>query len=347
MDGFKKHVFWTSGVALFLSWLHLLDVQGVKYVLSATNSKILLPVILSGPFLFLVFRALRWFMVLCAVTKNRIRPFRTFSYSNISYLTNFLFPLHIGELVKAHLLKEREKIPFSTSLTASFIDKGFDFLPVLFVGPLLISTAFSRQVNGMFWAATALFIIFAMILGFLFMNLKKEQTVLVSACFLIRLVPTTIKNKVFQFLERLSKNLNIALREGRTILSSALLVQIFHILVSIFVLYLVFHLLDETVPFAKVVLGYGAVYLCGFLPHPPAHLGSTELIFLFVYYQLLGIDMNVVNTMILLGRTSQVLVFVPLGLFSWFFLGLNVGKLKNLTVMSQQPKSEGVFAVDS
>jgi uncharacterized protein (TIRG00374 family) len=100
-----------------------------------------LPVYFAGIWV----RTIRWQYLLRPVA--RIRVARLYSIVIIGLTANNLLPARIGELVRAYLLGEREKVSKSASLGTIAVDRLFDGLTLI---PMLVITAAFIGVNEQF-----------------------------------------------------------------------------------------------------------------------------------------------------------------------------------------------------
>jgi uncharacterized protein (TIRG00374 family) len=148
---------------------------------------------LSLPVYFLAawFRTLRW--------KYLLRPLATVGTARlypvviIGFMANNLIPARVGELVRAYILRERERVSMSASLGTIVVDRVFDGLTLLLF--LILAGVFatvSAEVRTLAIVMAALFGIGLVIMYVLVTSERRSRRVVDVV---VRLVPGRLKGR--------------------------------------------------------------------------------------------------------------------------------------------------------
>jgi len=132
---------WWFGVLLSVAGL-VLAARGVDFrALTAVLGKvqlIWLAAALGLVALAMVARAYRWRLLLFPLTKLRLA--RLFNLLNIGYLINSVLPLRLGDLVRAHLYADLERLELVRVLSTVVVERLVDTLTI--VGLLLLAVPY-------------------------------------------------------------------------------------------------------------------------------------------------------------------------------------------------------------
>jgi len=102
-------------------------------------------------------RAARWRALLRPVVP--ISTSRLFPIVVIGYMANDVLPARLGELVRAYVLGEQEKVAKTTTLATIVVERMFDGLALLLIfGAVALTAPLAAQVAGLFRVAAALFV---------------------------------------------------------------------------------------------------------------------------------------------------------------------------------------------
>ena len=127
----KRRNYW-FGLAVSLLFIYFffrkIDLQEVWGAFRSVNYLYTLPIMLVN-ILSIWLRAVRWRILLRPVKKIGLPEL--FQATAIGFMANNLFPARIGELVRAFLLAEKEKISKSTSMATVVVERLFDGFAVL------------------------------------------------------------------------------------------------------------------------------------------------------------------------------------------------------------------------
>ena len=123
---FRSLRFWVAlavGVLLIALFLIATDLSEIADAFEDANYWYVAPAVVV---LFLSFflRCYRWSILMRPVAA--ISPRRLFSYSIIGYMANNLIPARAGELIRAYVLGERERVSTMGTLGAIAVERLFD-----------------------------------------------------------------------------------------------------------------------------------------------------------------------------------------------------------------------------
>ncbi len=123
---FRSIRFWAAvavGVLLIVLFLLATDLSEIVSAFEEANYWYVLP---AAAVLFLSFflRCYRWSILMRPVAA--ITPRRLFPYSIIGYMANNLVPARAGELIRAYVLGERERVSTMGTLGAIAVERLFD-----------------------------------------------------------------------------------------------------------------------------------------------------------------------------------------------------------------------------
>ena len=156
-----------SGLFLYLAFGKI-DFNQMKESFQQANYWLLIPAALMT-FIAHWIRAYRWQFFLKSIKKVPVK--RLFSATLIGYMGNTILPAHLGELFRANVIGNNEKISTSSTLATLVIERIIDVfsLLVIMVVSLLIYPFPS-------WVTKSGYIMFVLTIGlFLFLVLLKRQ----------------------------------------------------------------------------------------------------------------------------------------------------------------------------
>ena len=182
----------TIGISLFFFWDTVQEVAGI-FVTYAT----LIPAIIVAIIIQLVghvYRARRTKLVLDQAAPSSLR-FQVGTLS-IGYLFNAVFPLRVGEFIRAYLVARRLRISFLYTLAAVLIERAID---IIFLGVIIAIFAFfaGGVVGSNLLGVSFVGIIAGVIIIAGFILLKNENQIMLRVISSIsRLFNTKINNSI-------------------------------------------------------------------------------------------------------------------------------------------------------
>jgi hypothetical protein len=217
------------------------------------------------------FRSWRWGFLLRA--SKRVPTHRLFPVVVIGYMGNDVLPFRLGEVLRAYVLWQRERINIGTSLTTAVLERLFDGLTmVLFVllGLLFVpmSTFFGRLVV----VASAFF--FGALVVFLFLAARPGLLHRLAHTVIEAIVPGRFEKPLLDQVQGVVDGLR-SLRSERDVLI------VFSVTVWVWMLeamkyWLVSQAFDLQLPAFGILLMEGVVNLLTALPSLPGYVGTFE-----------------------------------------------------------------------
>jgi len=225
-------------------------------------------------FLAVLMRAWRWQYLLNPLEKVSITTL--FPIVNIGYMGNNVFPLRMGEVLRAVVLKRRSEVAISGSLATIVVERIFD--AVIVVGFVLLNlgrlagvSAFS-QLGGLATWAVVIFLagltVFILIAIF-----PKPATDLVHVV-IARLLPERWHESIFSVTDKFLKGL-MSLRSPKNaimILGTSILIW----LMETGLYWCVNQALGLNLDFGQLMLLNGVVNLVLLIPAAPGGLGTFD-----------------------------------------------------------------------
>jgi len=216
-------------------------------------------------------RAWRWHYVL-----RHLKPVptaRLYPLVCIGYFGNNIFPLRAGEIMRSYVLKRKEAIAFTSSLTTVLIERAFDGLVMLLFVFLALPFAplpaqFRTLVIGLtilFLAATAVFI---------WMAVQPARIERLYTWLADRVLPRRIRQSTDGIYARFMEGLG-SLSSGTDV------IMIFVTSIVIWLMetvkyWFVMHAFAFSVSFLVLMLMNGIVNIATTLPAAPGHIGTFD-----------------------------------------------------------------------
>ena len=153
-------------------------------------------------------RTIRWHSLLKPVSE--IPTSRLYPVVLIGLMANNVAPARVGELVRAHLVGERESMNKSTALGTIAVDRAFDGLTlVAILGTVTLLFGANPEVQGIGVISAVVFFAASSVLVALALSPLRARTLLL---FMIRLAPATLANKIEALLDAFLSGL-LAIRD--------------------------------------------------------------------------------------------------------------------------------------
>jgi hypothetical protein len=148
---------------------------------------------LSLPVYFLAawFRTLRWKYLLRPLTS--VSTARLYPVVIIGFMANNLIPARVGELVRAYILRERERVSMSASLGTIVVDRLFDGLTLLLF--LILAGVFATVSAELRTLAIVMAILFGIGLVVMYILATSEARSAWAVGVIVRLLPRHLKDR--------------------------------------------------------------------------------------------------------------------------------------------------------
>lgn len=220
--------------------------------------------------LSLALRSIRWAIILSPVKKIGQRSL--FPVFSIGFMCVVLFPLRMGELVRAYLLRPSNHVPFGTALSTIFVERVFDMMTLLGIFLMLVLHA-SIPVWFLKAGYTSLIIFILVILFICFLYFRTEKT-LKSVRPVLEKFPRRFQDRLEHLINNLVMGLKIIESPGKLLMIFFLSLMIWGI--SAFAIYNLFWFqeLNLNLMAAFVVLVLTIIGVS--LPTAPGMLGNFQ-----------------------------------------------------------------------
>ena len=187
--------FWAAlavGVLLIALFLLATDPSEIADAFKDASYWYVAPAIVVLFFSFFL-RCYRWSILMRPVAA--ISPRRLFSYSIIGYMANNLIPARAGELIRAYVLGERERVSTMGTLGAIAVERLFDgcVLVLMLLTAGAVAGLGDDRLKAIAIAAAALFSV--ALVAFYWLTLREERAYRV-ADFLLARLPATMDGRL-------------------------------------------------------------------------------------------------------------------------------------------------------
>lgn len=271
----KRYTYLLIGFAISALFIYFMVLPGLHFgdaleTLRTANYWWIVPGVLVY-FVGLWARAWRWHYTL-----RHLKPIptaRLYPLICIGYFGNNVYPLRAGEFIRSYVLKRKEDIPFTSSLTTVIIERAFDGLVMLlFVFLALPFAPLPEQFYNLVVLLTVLFLLATAL--FIWMAMQPTRIEIVYTWVADRFLPGRVRLTTDNLYTRFMEGLG-SLRSGRDVL------MIFGTSIVIWLMetvkyWFVMHAFPFQVGFLVLMLMNGIVNIATTLPAAPGHVGTFD-----------------------------------------------------------------------
>lgn len=312
------------GIIFLMIWLYIVDIEQVLSRIKNLNGLF----VLSGILFYLTayfLRAVRWRLLLKTVVSIDI----TKAYLTImgGHFTNYLIPLRAGELMKCLFVKKMTGVRMSQSMPSVFLDKLYDTTGIVLVLLLLpfIKINLSVYLHYLLIIIIALVIILLALL--IAVMLDKDRVIkVINGMF--SFLPKTWRVKLDEVLRYFVDGV-VLFREYKNMILPAVILSLLVILADSLFFLSMFWAFDKQAAFFYVLFGYTLIYLSFIVPHPPAQIGSNELLMVLIFSVGFGMNRDIVSAIMVFAHLLTGLIIVTMGMVSYSFAGVNLLNIIN------------------
>ena len=223
-------------------------------------------------FVAVLARTWRWDYLLRPLKPIKVRAL--FPVVVIGYMGNNLFPLRIGELLRAYVLREREGVSVSASLATVVVERIFDgLIMLLFVFVALPFTPVPGDAVRTTVIIGSVGFLAAMIIFFVLAALP-EQAFRLATWASNLFLPYRVRDPLLDFTRRFLDGL-VSLRSWRSVLMIFFTSAVIWLLETV-KYWFVMHAFPFEVSFFALMLMNGVVNLATTLPSAPGYLGTFD-----------------------------------------------------------------------
>ena len=270
----RNPLFWI-GLLVSLGAL-LLALRGLQWAevgtaLRHANYFLLLPAAIVM-FFSLYFRAIRWGVLFHPRTDLRVGALM--GTMNIGYSVNNLLPLRVGELVRAYLIGEAERVSAVHALSTIVVERVLDVLTVVLMLILLLPF-----IDVPAWAATPAlvagvgFLVLAVLLATLSLA---RQWALAVADWCARLLPARYRTRLHEATETVMEGFGVLSKPA--VLARGVGWSFASWFCSVLMMFIVQQAFDLGVGFEAAPFVVATTSLAMLVPASPGYIGTFELV---------------------------------------------------------------------
>ncbi len=307
------------GIVFLAVWFHVIDISIFLSYLKKVDIR------LAGlsALVYLVsyfLRAMRWNTILSTIKK--VPPVPVFGYYMASNFLNYLIPIRAGELTKCLFLKKKYDMKVSQTFPTVFIDKIFDSMAIFMV--LALIPFLPINLNRSLWMLIYLILaIVAFGIGIMVAATIAHEKTTRFIMKLLFFVPKKYNEKMQDMSSLFVEGIGLFRHHLKLLPEIAVLTVLPVVTESLFIL-LLYWAFGVNVSFWVILFGYTLIYLSYVLPHPPAQIGSHELLMVLIFSIGFGLDRNLVSAVMAFGHIMTGLLIVIIGTTVLSFTGMSL-----------------------
>jgi glycosyltransferase 2 family protein len=321
-----------GAVALYVFFAYFFDWNKTKSLLSSAK---VLPVCLAA-FFFVVtlfLRAFKWTFILRR--RDYIKWSTGYYTVMLSTMVNFLFPIRFGEILKLYIVKKVANIRYSSSVSATLVDRCSQMLS------LLVFLLFTPVAGFVFsqWASKfvivfAAFVVVSMSLFVFGIRLFDILANLLEACLLLLRIDgdrtkAFWQGKLISFLRETLEKINISQFSVQDIFFIALFSFVIFAIDGL-CYYFIIKAFGISITWLQGTLAACFMQLIFVLPSPPGQVGTAEMYPVLIFSLGLGLDAAIISAAAILWHLITSVIFMVLGLFSASALGMDLRSISGM-----------------
>ncbi len=305
------------GIILILIWTKFIDFEKMmEYMKSVKLSFIILAGIL---YIFSYFiRSIRWKVLLSPIIKMPIS--KVFMIWMSGSFINYIIPIRAGEFGKSIYIKRLTKTPIAQTLPSVFIDKFLDSFAIFVVLLMIpfIDIEMPKSISYLLFILITVCILGSLILIFSVISKKITLKILLKLCFFF---PKHLKEKINDFLNIFIEGIAL-FKNNLSLIPISIILTALAVIIDALYFFMVFKAFSQDINFFMVLFGYTLINLSYILPHPPAQIGSNELIMITIFSIGLGLDKEMVSAVMAFAHILTGILLSTIGIGSISFLGI-------------------------
>lgn len=276
----KRWVFWL-GILISAFFLYLaireLDLNSLWISIKTIDIIWVLPGIFCY-FIGVLVRSLRWSILL----KGKYSPtaMQLFPSISIGYLGNNIFPARAGEFLRAYHLREKQSIPFTTSLASIIVERIFDGLVMItfiLIGlPGFLAQLQNESLAGLIqWILIVGSILFVCaFLAVLISAIFPQKSKKILDFIFLKILPAKFHEKYHALLNRFFEGLESLKSPIQLLIVFALSIVVWGFETGLYwSTQQAFHL---SIPFNQLLLLNGALNILSTIPSAPGYIGVFD-----------------------------------------------------------------------
>lgn len=312
------------GLGLILIWLNFVDIREVSNYLRYLKAEFVVLSLLFYIFAYLI-RSLRWKVLLQQVQEMTLM--KTFLILMAGNFTNYLIPIRAGEIMKCYFIKKLHGTRMSKTLPSVFIDKLFDMTGIFIVLLLLLILPVTLPPALSILIAIILIILVAGCLV-LFSAVSAKEKIIGFLKKLLFFIPVRFEEKLAEIIRLFIDGLAL-FKNHKKIIVPVVTLSVLAVFFDSFFFYSIFLAFGVKVNYFYVLLGYTLIYLSYIIPHPPAQMGSNELIMILIFVAGFGLPADMSGAVMLFSHLLTGIVIVTIGIGAYSYAGIELWTIIN------------------
>ncbi len=311
------------GLVSLLIWINLVNVSEVMSSFRNLDMTYIIIGIISYIMAYFI-RSLRWQLLLKTIVT--ISKFKAFIFLMGGQFANYLVPLRTGELLKCYFVRKFTGIRMSQVMPSVFLDKVFDTSGIILI--LLLLPLLPIQMSPYLNYLVILIVIVTVLgIALLFSVMMNRELSLKFINKLLFIFPASWKSRMNGIIEHFVDGL-VNFKKYRKLVAPVFLLSILAILFDSLFFYSLFLAFNKDVNYFYILFGYTLIYLSYIVPHPPAQVGSNELLMVLIFAIGFGMNREIVSGIMVFSHIITGIIIIGVGLFSFSYGGINL--LKNI-----------------
>ncbi len=323
----KSWRFWLGlVVSLFFLWFlfrQVSDVGRAVREVQQANYWFVIPA-LAVYFVGVWVRALRWRFLLEPV--KTIRPQRLFPVVVIGYMANDVLPMRIGELVRAHILGEREEVSKTAAFATIIVERIFDGVTmILFIGLILLLhlVPASGELERTFRIAGLLFV---GVLGLFFLVALTPGTVNRLLDLILSGMPPALAERAEPTLRRFLAGLGV-LQSPRAVAATLGLSVLAWLCEAGMYYVLALGFAGINLPYYAMILNTAVANIFTMIPAAPGYIGTFDAASVFTL-GLYGVESNLALSYTVVLHIALVVPVTLWGAYYWWRYHLSLREIQ-------------------
>ena len=318
------------GIVCIFVWLRLIDIPEFLRYIREVNIIYIFPSILFYLCSYF-FRSQRLRLLLSH--KADIPTIKNYAYYLAANFMNYVAaPIRVAEVVKSLFYKRNHNIRLSESLPPIFLDKVFDTFAI-FVVLLMLPFMWWQSGRQPLQFSSELYIlmillIFVFLVGILilFAAAKSPARLVTILQKIFFFFPKKYKSKINDSIFLLVDGMDI-FRHHKSRFFPCLTYTFMATLTDSIFFFLMFTAFGVPISYIKILFGYTLIFLSYMLPHPPAQIGSNQLIMILIFAGGFGFNETHISAVMTFSHIVTAIVIFITGFISLAFAGF---KFRNI-----------------
>ncbi len=318
-----KKRYWLGAVvsAVLVAFLLMrVDLAAVVGAFRESDLRYLAPAVLLY-FLGVVPRALRWFILLRPV--QRVGIPRLYQVLVVGFMANDILPFRAGEVVRAFMLWEKERVAPGATIATILVERIFDGLALM--GFLLLGAMSLNLDESLTWMTRVAGVaLLAATITVIALALVPEPMIRLAEL-LLRPFPEGLSHLVVRLIRSFEDGLKVLRSVRDTLLVLVLSVVAWGIEAAMY--FMLMHSFSFAPNYTAAVLGTAVANLASMVPSTPGYVGTFDAGLQAVLTGQFGVDASEALAYTTLVHATLILPVVALGLLFVWREGLSLRRI--------------------